>query len=127
MCIRDRDLGDNFDTSKVKDMTYMFCNCGKNSTKFALDLGDNFDTSNVTKMNSMFSGCGYSSPTFTLDLGAKFDTSKVTNMYLMFDCCGFNSTAFTTPVSYTHLDVYKRQVQPNILEQRSSRGFSLLR
>ena len=79
------DLGDKFDTSKVTNMTYMFYYCGSWSEVFTLDLGDKFDTSNVTDMSLMFYGCGKSY--FTLDLGDKFDTSKVSTMEDMFYQC----------------------------------------
>ncbi len=85
----------NFDTSNVTDMSYMFYYTGYNSTVFTLDLGDKFDTSSVTTMGNMFRQTGYSSTTFTLDLGKKFDTSKVTDMHDMFFYTGYNSTTFT--------------------------------
>ena len=89
------DLGSNFDTSKVTNMSNMFSHTGYSSTVFTLDLGDKFDTSNVTSMISMFEGTGYRSTVFTLDLGSNFDTSKVTNMNRMFSHTGYSSTAFT--------------------------------
>ena len=43
-------LGDKFDTSNVKDMSYMF----RSSSATTINLGDKFDTSNVTSMSYMF-------------------------------------------------------------------------
>ena len=76
----------NFDTSQVTDMSYMFYN----SSLTELDLS-NFDTSQVTDMSYMFSGCS----SFTsLDL-SNFDTSQVTDMSYMFSGCS----------SFTSLDL----------------------
>ena len=88
------DLGDKFDTSNVTNMGYMFYETGRNNTSFTLNLGNKFDTSNVTNMSDMFIRAGYSSTVFTLDLGDKFDTSKVTDMSYMFDSTGYSSTIF---------------------------------
>ena len=85
----------NFNTSKVTDMSNMFAYIGFSSTSFTLDLGDKFDTKNVTNMNSMFNATGYTNTNFTLSLGNKFDTSKVTNMRNMFYNTGYSSTLFT--------------------------------
>ena len=82
-------------TTKVTNMSDMFCATGHDSQNFTLDLGDKFDTSNVTDMGGMFRYIGYNSPVFTLDLGDKFDTSNVTIMYNMFEGAGKNSTVFT--------------------------------
>lgn len=57
-------------------MADMFLMCGVSSTVFSLDLGSNFDTSNVTDMSGMFNRCGEDSVYFQLILGDKFDTSK---------------------------------------------------
>lgn len=74
-------LGENFDTSNVRDMGYMFENC---ELPAGFTLGSNFNTSNVTDMDSMFKGCklpeGFS-------LGNKFNTANVTDMYAMFKDC----------------------------------------
>ena len=70
-------LGENFSTSKAKDMTSMFDGCCK-SASFNIDRLD-FDTSQVTMMKSMFSNTGFQ----ILDLSS-FDTSKVVNMNSMF-------------------------------------------
>lgn len=72
-------FGENFDTSKVASMTYMFC-CCTNLT--SLDLS-RFDTSNVIDMGSMFVDCSSLS---SLDLN-HFDTSNVTDMFNMFAGC----------------------------------------
>ena len=72
-------FGDNFDTSNVTSMSYMFYLCSKLTT---IDVS-NFDTSSVTSMASMFSSC---SSLTTLDV-SDWDTSKVTNMQSMFDGC----------------------------------------
>ncbi len=93
-------LGSNFETKNVTDMSYMFGNLGSSNRSFNIDLGPNFDTSSVTNMSNMFSGLFYrddyygSTSHMQLSLGAKFDTSKVTNMSNMFsgvcnDCGNF--------------------------------------
>ena len=69
----------NFDTSKVTDMTRMFGEC-RSLTE--LDV-TNFDTSKVTDMSGMF---GYCSILTEIDI-SNFDTSKVTSMAGMFSCC----------------------------------------
>ena len=68
----------SFDTSKVTDMSNMFC-CPSITE---LDVS-NFVTSQVTDMSFMFFGC---ESLTNLDLSS-FDTSKVTNMGSMFYKC----------------------------------------
>ena len=109
-------FGDNFNTSKVNDMSGMFNNC---SSLKDLDISK-FDASNVTDMSYMFSGC---SALTELDL-SEFNTSNVENMSGMFSNCSsltsitfgdnFNTT-FVTDMSYmfyncsslTDLDISK--------------------
>ena len=69
----------NFDTSHITSMYFMFYNC---SSLSSLDLS-NFDTSYVTDMSCMFEGCSSLS---SLDV-SNFDTSKVTDMSSMFEGC----------------------------------------
>ena len=69
----------NFNTSNVTDMSYMFCGCASLKT---LNV-NNFNTSNVTDMSSMFSGC---TSLNTLNVN-NFNTSNVTDMSYMFDSC----------------------------------------
>jgi len=64
------------DTSSVKDMSYMFCNC---SAEITFDL----DTSSVTDMTSMFDKYGYTGELHV----DNFDTSSVENMSYMFRGC----------------------------------------
>ena len=97
---------ENLDTSAVKDMRYMFADCGKLTD---LDLSG-FDTTNTQYVEGMFQGCENLqsikfSPKFTianvnsmkfmfsgcssltaLDL-SKFNTSNVTNMIRVFEDC----------------------------------------
>ena len=75
------DFNDNFNTSKVTNMSNMFYNC---SSLSGLDM-NNFNTSKVTNMSRMFSGC---IALTSLDLNS-FNTSKVTDMSNMFDDCIF--------------------------------------
>lgn len=72
-------LGDNFDTSNVEDMSFMFLEC---SLPEGFSLGDKFDTSNVKDMSFMFRTC-YLPKNFSL--GDKFNTSNVINMCGMFE------------------------------------------
>ena len=72
-------FNDNFDTSKVTDMSYMFQFCYNLES---LNISS-FSTVNVTDMNHMFNRC-YN--LVTLDVSS-FDTSNVTNMRAMFANC----------------------------------------
>ncbi|MBP3619118.1 MAG: BspA family leucine-rich repeat surface protein [Clostridia bacterium] len=74
----------NFNTSKVTNMSYMFCYCGESASSLNLDL-TNFDTSRVTDMSAMFMYCGYSvaAEAWNVDMSS-FKTSNVTNMNAMF-------------------------------------------
>ncbi|MBR4406932.1 MAG: BspA family leucine-rich repeat surface protein, partial [Clostridia bacterium] len=98
----------NFDTSNVTDMSWMF----KGSSPDTLDLS-NFDTSNVTDMNEMFSNCS-ASITFPTNFGSSatdmssmfyaykgsslnlsnFNTSNVTDMSRMFFWCSSLETIY---------------------------------
>lgn len=79
----------SFDTSKVVDMSQLFCNC---SGLTSINISG-FNAGNVIFMTSMFSGCkGLTS----LNLSS-FDTSKVIDMNSMFYYCS----------SLTSLDVSK--------------------
>ena len=73
------DFGDCVNTSKVEDMSYMFCRC---TSLTSLDLSS-FDTKNVTMMYGMFFDC---TSLASLDLSS-FNTSKVTDMNGMFGGC----------------------------------------
>ena len=70
----------NFDTSKVTDMSEMFCEC--NNLKEIKGI-NNFITINVTDMHEMFNEC-YELE--YLDL-SNFNTSKVNDMPYMFYKC----------------------------------------
>ena len=72
-------FNDNFNTSNVTNMNYMFWYC---SSLISLDLS-NFNTSNATNMSGMFVDC---QSLTSLDLSS-FNTSKVTDMYYMFQSC----------------------------------------
>ena len=98
---------ENLDTSAVKDMRYMFANCGKltnldlssfdtANTSWGVEgmfqdcknlqsikLSPKFTIANVNSMKFMFDGC---SSLTALDL-SKFDTSNVTNMTNTFRDC----------------------------------------
>ncbi|MDD3392896.1 MAG: BspA family leucine-rich repeat surface protein [Bacilli bacterium] len=87
---------DNFDTTNVTNMYYMF---GNTSSLTNLDLS-NFNTTNVTTMQYMFYG---STNLISLDISS-FNTSNVTNMSGMFfktnsltnlDLSNFNTTNVT--------------------------------
>lgn len=90
----------SFDTSRVKDMSYMFCGC-KALTQINLS---SFDTSLVENMSYMFSsvdtgtaGSAANKMNLTSLSVGHFDTSKVTNMSHMFYMC--------SNVNLTTLDV----------------------
>lgn len=85
-------FGENFDTSQVKNMSWMFWSCSSLTT---LDLS-NFDTSNVTDMSWMI----YYLPNLTSLNIDNFNTSNVTDMSGMFAGCQkmttFSLTHFNT-------------------------------
>lgn len=76
--LKELKLSKKFDTSKVKDMSYMFGGCIFSD----IDVS-NFNTSNVTDMSYMFCTCDMLSE---LDL-SNFNTFKVENMSGMFFGC----------------------------------------
>ena len=76
-------FGNNFDTSRVINMSNMFA--GSNNL-ITLSI-DNWDTSNVTNMESMFSFC---QSLTTLNLN-DWDTGNVTNMTSMFYSSGMET------------------------------------
>lgn len=100
---------DNFDTSRVEDMSYMFAICKKLididfssfNTSNVNNMScmfyscsslesinfSNFNTSTVGNMSNMFNGC---SSLTSLDL-SNFDTSSVNNMEGMFSKCSILS------------------------------------
>lgn len=86
---------DNFNTSKVENMSNMFCQTGCFGHKDCnLDLSS-WDISNVTSMNDMFYKA-FSNCNFNLNV-SNWDTSKVTNMYEMFaDCTTASITGLNT-------------------------------
>ena len=116
--IKELNFNDNFDTSNVTNMNYMFQNCQslthldlKNfNTDAAVTMRaifarcskltelnlNNFNTSNVTNMRDMFYGC---SSLTVLDV-SNFNTSNVTNMIGMFGNCSslieLNLSTFNT-------------------------------
>ena len=77
---------ENFDTSRVTNMTQMFNGC---TNLKALDLSG-FNTSNVTSMECLFQNC---TNLETLDLSG-FDTSNVTSMRSMFWECNNLKTIY---------------------------------
>ena len=72
---------DNWDTSKVKDMSYMFSSC--ESLSYINLNNENFDTRNVIFMNGMFQYC-YSLTSLDISF---FNTENVQNMSHLFDNC----------------------------------------
>ena len=89
---------ENWNTSKVTDMSFMFYNC---SSLTSLDVS-NFDTSQVTNMSSMFYYC---SSLTSLDV-SNFNTSKVTDMSNMFYNCSKLSGNIT--ISNPNIKSYSR-------------------
>lgn len=104
--VLDKIIFNNFNTSKVTDMSWMFNNCelltsidvSNFNTSKVTDMSnmlqscesltnikglENFDTSQVTNMNQMFMTCNKLT---SIDV-SNFDTSKVTNMRYMFAGC----------------------------------------
>ena len=79
----------NWNTSNVRDMSFMFDNFCTYSNTCKINGLTSFDTSNVTDMSGMFSVTANNINTeeFELDL-TSFDTSKVTNMAEMFNSVG---------------------------------------
>ena len=82
---------DNLDTSRVKNMSYMFYMgedaATKGSALTTLDVS-NVNTANVTNMSNMFCGCDSLT---SLDV-SKFNTTSVTDMsYMFYDCSALTS------------------------------------
>ena len=77
--VEEIDCNQAFDTSRMTDMSFMFCRCLK-LTK--VDVSD-FDTSQVTDMRGMFRDCNALE---TLDISS-FDTANVRDMSYMFTGC----------------------------------------
>ena len=72
-------LGNNFDTSKVTDMTNMFGDFG--GQKFeVLNLGSKFNTRSVKNMSGMFN----SMPELKTIISPSFDTTSAINTSSMF-------------------------------------------
>ena len=80
---------ENFNTSKVSNMRFMFYYWGNNVSNFSMDLS-NWDTSEATNMEYMFSGTGNNSTSYYLNL-KNWDTSKVSSMREMFSSSGRNN------------------------------------
>lgn len=77
-------LGDNFDTSNVKEMQGMFENCIMCND---FSLGDKFDTKNVINVDYMFNHCSIGN---NFSLGSKFDISKAQNKKNIFYGCSLS-------------------------------------
>ena len=126
-------FNNNFNTSKVTNMIWMFFNC---TSLTSLDLS-NFNTSNVTNMSDMFYKC---SSLTTLDLSS-FNTSNVTNMWQMFASCSsltslnlgnfntskitdmcsmFNSCSSLTNLDLSHFNTSKVTDMSNMFRNCSS-------
>jgi hypothetical protein len=71
------DLGNDFNTSSVKDMSYMFSSC--TNLKY-LNLGDKFITKNVSSMQCLFLNCkkleGLNLESFI------FNNTDISNMFM---------------------------------------------
>ena len=95
---------DNLDTSRVTNMSYMFCRCNNLTS---LDVSS-FNTKNVTNMNWMFDKCNSLT---SLDVSS-FNTEKVTDMYEMFYNCSrlktiYASSLFTTDAVKSSNEMFK--------------------
>jgi surface protein len=98
-------LGENFNTSKVKDMSGMFRGCDR--LRY-LPL-NGFDTSSVTNMKDMFAGLKSMT---SIDL-ASFDTSSVTNM----------SGMFKYDINLRYISVYDNFVTTAVSESQDMFGY----
>ena len=78
--ITDKSSFDNYDTSNIKEMIYMFYNC---KSKYLPNIA-NFKTHNATDMKHMFCNC--SSVEKLPDI-SKWETKNVTDMSFMFNNC----------------------------------------
>ena len=77
--VKEIKLSENFDTSNVTNMRYMFCSCSELTT---VDVS-HFNTAKVTSMRSMFNG---DHELGNIDVSG-WNTSNVTDMAFMFNCC----------------------------------------
>lgn len=85
---------ENLDTSKVKDMSYMFGWAGYDAQTLSIKGVDDFNVSNVRKMSHTFAYTGRNSSSVVVDL-SRWNVSKVTNMSDMFAGMGYLSNAFS--------------------------------
>ena len=85
---------DNWDTSKVTDMYYMFNRAGYNATTWNIGDISDWDTGVVEDMSGMFYRAAFAAPTFNLDLSG-WNTSNVTIMQNMFNCSGYVATTWS--------------------------------
>ena len=86
---------DNFDTSKVIYMDYMFAYTGDQGTGIEISGLEKFDTSNVISMDYMFRYYNATATDVKIEGLENWDVSKVTSMYYMFESCGYKATTFT--------------------------------
>lgn len=85
---------ENWDTSKVTNMSWSFRNIGQDA--LSVDLGDfsYWNTSNVTNMEYMFAYTAEDSSSVKISGLENWDTSKVTDMGHMFICFGLHSSYY---------------------------------
>ena len=85
---------ENWDTSKVTNMSWSFRNIGQDA--LSVDLGDfsYWNTSNVTNMEYMFAYTAEDSSSVKISGLENWDTSKVTDMSHMFICFGLHSSYY---------------------------------
>ena len=92
--------GQNLNTSKVTDMSYMFSQACSYATSCIYNGIDEWDTSSVTNMGFLFNSVGYSA-TKSLSVGdiKKWDVSKVTTMESMFNGFHHSMDVFSLDLS----------------------------
>ena len=73
-----------WDTSQVTDMGYLFREAGKNATSWSIGDLSKWNTSKVTLMNRMFGLAGNKASKFDIGNLDNWDTGKVTTMRNMF-------------------------------------------
>ena len=105
----------NWDTSKVTNMSYMFYNTGYMANVFDVGNLSNWNVSNVTNMSNMFFHAGRNATTWslggvnTIDLSG-WDLTNVTNVSSMF--YGLPSK-ITTAYARTQADADKLNASSN--------------
>ena len=88
------DLG-SWDTSKTKNMSFMFYSAGYGAGTWEIRGIDRWNTGSVTDVSAMFYKAGYSASVWSIgDIGS-WDTSHIETMYYMFAWAGYSANEWS--------------------------------